>query len=1135
MFTVYHSNQLDVLKALIAALIEREPLSHPFAQEVVLVQSPGMAQWLQMQLADRFDIAANIEFPLPGTFIWNMFTRVLPGIPKESAFSKDAMTWKLMWLLPEYLSLPEFEPLQHYLTDDDDGRKTYQLAARVADLFDQYLVYRPNWLEVWQKGELVDGLDSAQIWQAPLWRALVSYTQQLEQPEWHRANLYRRFINTLNNTKQHPDGLPERVFICGISALPPVYLQALQALGQHIDIHLMFTNPCRFYWGDIQDYGFLAKLQSRKRRHYQRESESLLFRDPNLAQGLFDEQGEQQLSNPLLASWGKLGRDNLYLLAQQEQMREIDAFVDIEPDTLLHRIQRDMLELKDCAVIGTTLETLQRSDSKQMQALDDRSLSFHVCHSAQREVEVLHDRLLAILDEDRTLSARDIIVMVADIDSYTPYIQAVFGNAPSERYLPFAISDRSAREAHPILQAFISLLDLPHSRFTSESVLALLEVPALATHFHIDEMGLRRLRQWVEESGVRWGLDDDTLIDLDLPPTGQHTWRFGLTRMLLGYAMDSNAGDWQGVLPYDESSGLIAELAGQLADLLMQLATWRKRLLEARTLAEWLPICRELLETFFEVDEESEAALALIDQQWQKVIKYGIDACYPQHVPLIVLRDELASRLDNERISQRFLAGPINFCTLMPMRSIPFKVVCLLGMNDGVYPRTLPPLGFDLMANQVQRGDRSRRDDDRYLFLEAILSAQQSLYISFIGRAIQDNTERYPSVLVSELLEYIGQSHRLAGDEALDADSSAKRVIEHLLCQHPRVPFSPENFLPDSEWQSYAAEWLPAALGLGVAAPSFSQPLPDFPLDKVMFDDLRRFYRHPIKAFFQLRLGVSFVLEETELPDEEPFTLDNLSRYQLDLRLLNSLIEEGDVENEFSRIKAAGGLPFGAFGEIFWQKRLQEMTELAEKVRSEKIEWNGELSKEGNEIQSSMELALDINGTLLSGWLNQIQPDGLLRWRPAELSAVDGLQLWLEHLAYCALGGKGESRMYGREKSKWHFAAMPQEEAIQWLNLFIDGYREGMSQPLLLLPKTGGAWLSACLDKESRQILWDEETQAKARVKLLLAWQGGQQMHGEGSDPYVYRLLRLLDEAHLERIMLQAQRYLLPIMERQIA
>ncbi|SUB69728.1 Exodeoxyribonuclease V gamma chain [Pluralibacter gergoviae] len=231
------------------------------------------------------------------------------------------------------------------------------------------------------------------------------------------------------------------------------------------------------------------------------------------------------------ASWG---RDYIYLLAGLEHYQELDAFVDIDPDNLLHNLQHDILELRSSAVTGQTAEEFRSSVGKRPLDPADRSLTVHVCHSPQREVEVLHDRLLAMFDEDPTLTPRDVIVMVADIDSYSPFIQAVFGSAAGDRYVPWAISDRRARQAHPALEAFITLLSLPDSRFVSEDVLALLDVPVLAARFSIDEEGLRYLRQWVNESGIRWGLDDDNVREWDLPATGQHTWRFGLTRMLLG-------------------------------------------------------------------------------------------------------------------------------------------------------------------------------------------------------------------------------------------------------------------------------------------------------------------------------------------------------------------------------------------------------------------------------------------------------------------------------------------------------------------------------------------------------------------------------------------------------------------------
>ncbi|ENB3536861.1 exodeoxyribonuclease V subunit gamma [Escherichia coli] len=1116
MLRVYHSNRLDVLEALMEFIVERERLDDPFEPEMILVQSTGMAQWLQMTLSQKFGIAANIDFPLPASFIWDMFVRVLPEIPKESAFNKQSMSWKLMTLLPQLLEREDFTLLRHYLTDDSDKRKLFQLSSKAADLFDQYLVYRPDWLAQWETGHLVEGLGEAQAWQAPLWKALVEYTHELGQPRWHRANLYQRFIETLESATTCPPGLPSRVFICGISALPPVYLQALQALGKHIEIHLLFTNPCRYYWGDIKDPAYLAKLLTRQRRHSFEDRELPLFRDSENAGQLFNSDGEQDVGNPLLASWGKLGRDYIYLLSDLESSQELDAFVDVTPDNLLHNIQSDILELENRAVAGVNIEEFSRSDNKRPLDPLDSSITFHVCHSPQREVEVLHDRLLAMLEEDPTLTPRDIIVMVADIDSYSPFIQAVFGSAPADRYLPYAISDRRARQSHPVLEAFISLLSLPDSRFVSEDVLALLDVPVLAARFDITEEGLRYLRQWVNESGIRWGIDDDNVRELELPATGQHTWRFGLTRMLLGYAMESAQGEWQSVLPYDESSGLIAELVGHLASLLMQLNIWRRGLAQERPLEEWLPVCRDMLNAFFLPDAETEAAMTLIEQQWQAIIAEGLGAQYGDAVPLSLLRDELAQRLDQERISQRFLAGPVNICTLMPMRSIPFKVVCLLGMNDGVYPRQLAPLGFDLMSQKPKRGDRSRRDDDRYLFLEALISAQQKLYISYIGRSIQDNSERFPSVLVQELIDYIGQSHYLPGDEALNCDESEARVKAHLTCLHTRMPFDPQNYQP-GERQSYAREWLPAASQAGKAHSEFVQPLPFTLPETVPLETLQRFWAHPVRAFFQMRLQVNFRTEDSEIPDTEPFILEGLSRYQINQQLLNALVEQDDAERLFRRFRAAGDLPYGAFGEIFWEKQCQEMQQLADRVIA------------CRQPGQSMEIDLACNGVQITGWLPQVQPDGLLRWRPSLLSVAQGMQLWLEHLVYCASGGNGESRLFLRKDGEWRFPPLAAEQALHYLSQLIEGYREGMSAPLLVLPESGGAWLKTCYDEQNDAMLDDDSTLQKARTKFLQAYEGNMMVRGEGDDIWYQRLWRQLTPETMEAIVEQSQRFLLPL------
>jgi exodeoxyribonuclease V gamma subunit len=1123
MFHIYHSNQLDILKDLAAYIMESQPLTNPLASEVILVQSPGMAQWIQIELAQKFDIAANIQFPLPASFIWDLFVKVLPAIPVESAFNKDAMSWKLMALLPEKLVLPSFKMLRNYLSDDQDKRKLFQLSNRIADLFDQYLVYRPDWLNHWQQQQLAGLTEEIELWQSELWRALVDYTATLSQPPWHRANLYQQLIATLAEQKQRPTDLPERVFICGISSLPPVYLQTLQALGQHIDVHLLFTNPCRHYWGDIQDPAFLAKILAHPRTQRQTQQKTSWFKPVADVASLFNADGEQQLTNPLLASWGKQGRDNLFLLGQMDMLdHAIDAFVVHDTTQLLGQLQQDILELEDNAIVGLTEQEYQNSNKKRVIAADDRSLVIQSCHSPQREVEVLQDYLLKLLQTDATLQPRDIIVMVSDIDNYAPHIHAVFAKPDKERHLPWAISDRHAGQSHPVLQAFMQLLTLPESRFTAEQVLTLLEIPALAQRFSITETNLLQLRHWVDAVGIRWGLNDRSQQDLNLPVTGQHTWQFGLQRMLLGYAMDTQQGSWQAILPYDETSGLMGEVAGQLAELLDCLSEWRDLLMQMRTLTEWLPICQQLIERFFITDEENQTAIRLIQDEWQNIILKGLESQYHELIPIAVLRDEITTRLNQQRLSQRFLAGPINFCTLMPMRAIPFKVVCLLGMNEGSYPRTRLPSGFDLMELHPRKGDRSRRDDDRYLFLEALLSARQHFYLSYIGRDIQDNTPCSPSVLVSELIEYVTQSFCLATDRELNIDQSAQNLLDHLVQQQTRAPFAAENFVAGSEWQSFAKEWLPAARGSGNAPLPFGESLTPIDISALSLTQFLTFWRHPIQAWFNQRLQVRFTHGDTELAESEPFELDALERYQFNQVLLDALIHRQDMDSLFQQQRLAGLLPTGAFGQLFWQKQYQEMAGIAEFVLPQRT------------TPQPLEIDITLAGCQLTGWLSAMQSDGILRWRPAKLNLSDGLQLYIEHLLICSIGHAGVSRMYGRGDTCWLFLPIEAETAYQQLETLLAGYQAGMTQPLWLLKGCAAAWLTECVNTRDAQkpiIDWEHAVQAKAMQKLQQVWQGNYLVPGEGQDPYLQCLSRTLAEPQIMAIIAAAERWYLPVIQ----
>ncbi len=1033
----YHSNHLDVLKDILVNLIQKNPLANPLTDEQILVQSPGMAQWLRLQMAEGLGIAASVNFPLPASFLWEMYVRVLPDVPKRSAFNKEAMTWKIMALLDELLDEEPFYPLKGYLAGDSDDLKIYQLAGKIADIFDQYLVYRPDWIHQWEAGNNPGTLTADQQWQPILWRHLVARTAALRQSHWHRANMHDQFRQALTRP-QCPGLLPERLFVFGISAMAPHFIESLDTLAQHRDVHLMMTNPCQYYWGDVKDPRYLAKLAARQfilHRSGKKRTSSFIHQTVTDAEN----------GNPLLGSMGKLGRDYLYQIHDLDAT-VIDAFADIPDDSLLHCLQRDIFELHDSSA----------KDDKRTVAASDRSLTLHSCHSPLREVEVLHDRLLDLFDHDPKLTPKDIVVMLPDVDTYSPWIQAVFGSVPKNdpRYLPFSVSDRSVRAEHPVLAGVLTLLDLNNSRCSASELLQLLDIPALQQRFSLKQDDLDILRRWIHDVGIRWGLNERQLKRQGLPKINDNTWLFGIKRMLLGYAMGEDAGLYAGILPFDPVQGMAASLCGVLANFIDAIEALTQSLDEARPVQQWVSFIHQMLDQFFAPDEDDALALKSVRDALEHLQQQLTDAGHQRALSKAVLYSFLSERLNNDRSSQRFLAGQVNFCTLMPMRSIPFKVVCLLGMNDSAYPRTLAPMGFDLIAQHPRRGDRSRREDDRYLFLEALLAAEQRLYISYVGRSIHDNSKKAPSVLVTELLNYCTQGFVFEGH--CDSPETA------LITEHPLQAFSPDSFNPGHRTGrnalfSYARQWLPAAGREGKPCPFVEAPLPEALLPETLaLKDLVVFFKNPCKYFLQRRLNVFFPDNQQVQKETEPFDLSALDKYHFNEALLETRVKGRDVNHLFALETARGHLPHQAQGELFIEEQLPGSELLAEAI--------GAFTDAGP--NNDLTIDFTYGNTTLTGWLTGLSSSGQLRYRPSTIKGKDLLAAWVEHIGYCHSGGQGVTRLLGFKDPKKTrldeitFAPLPKDTATQYLKILLELYHQGMRSPLPLFSETAMAWLA---------------------------------------------------------------------------
>jgi exodeoxyribonuclease V gamma subunit len=701
MFTFIHGNRQELLARHLAAQIASRPLSI-FEREVVVVQSGGMARWLQMFLAEELSIAAQFRFTFPAGYLWELFGSVLPDIPKETPFASDILTWQLLRLMPTAPQAEAFAPLHRYLVDGD-VLKRHGLAQRLAECFDSYLAYRPEWVGRWLAGKQV-GLGEHEAWQAWLWQRIGEEAGDL--PEAHPAELFFRALEAdaaqNSSSRSEQDGstqnasagldtegqlsarLPRRITVFGIGAMPPPYLDIFKRLGRHIDVAFYLVNPCREYWGDLVTQRALARAAL--------ETPDVL---PLLETG-----------HPLLGSLGQVTRASFERLAGEN---DIDLFVEPGENSLLDVLQSDLLDMR-------------RRDADERIALDaaDKSIQFHVCHGPTREIEVLHDRLLALFSADPTLQPHDVLVLTPDIISMAPLVEAVFSTQGDHRSIPFTIADRPLELEAPLLRAFNALLDLAHGRFDAEGVLAVLEQPSIAERFGFDADGLELVRAWVGESGIRWGLSAVARAERGLPADETHSWSFGLRRMLLGVALPQREGMlFHEVLPFDAIEGVRAQVLGKLLGFMDALENTTQQLSRERSVAEWAELLPQICQRFCYdesrlqfADTSAQRAVQTLRSALQQLAKSAEKARCDEAVPLDVIRRELKKRLDDMPPGWAFLGGGVTFAALRAYRGMPARVVCLICMNDGAFPRNPAIPGFDLLHKYPQAGDRELRAEE---------------------------------------------------------------------------------------------------------------------------------------------------------------------------------------------------------------------------------------------------------------------------------------------------------------------------------------------------------------------------------------------------------------------------------------
>ena len=925
MLYLHVSNRTENLLLHLVEVLRYSGRRTPFAREYFLIQSQGMERVISQTMANHFTSWCHFQFLLPMQFLEECAQRL--GIDDNGqSYRRELLLWRLEDLLRD-IGAPVYSQLHGYLAGEDAPLKRFQLATQLASLFDQYQMMRPEMIAGWPQGTWTS--DPSEVWQRQLWLRL---RDQLPKAR-HRGEVIGQLIDRLAREDGWGGRLPERLNVFGLSTMVPLFLKFLQALARHIDVHLYVLSPCRHYWGDMA-------------------------RRKNAV--------EADTSHPLLVSLGGQGRDFQRLLfddvVYQQDFSSYEDPLDGRPETLLLRLQSDLLS-------GEVVAGSAWSEA-------DESFRIVSCHSRIRELEVLKEHVLQWLYQDPELELRDIVVMAPDIQEYNTLIPAVFSD------IQHSIADRSLRLRNPMIAAFVAFLDLFGGRFCWDEMIDLLGEPAVARKLGLSAGDLDSIRSWVLSSGIRWGLSAAGKREAGLADFPESTWACGLERMLMGYAIDSD--DLiDGVLPFTGIEGGGGVLLGSLCQFVALIEEAMTEFMQERSLAAWSRLLLGYSAQLLCGDGEN----AVEYRQLQEILSGLGEEAGEIHRGVVgfpVIRSWLASVTSEARSSSGFLRGQLTFCSMLPMRSIPFRHVCLLGLNEGEFPRSDVSLTFDLLSATSRPGDRSRRLDDRYQFLEALLAARDHLYLSFIGQSVKSNESLPPSVVVAELLDVLSGSYG-AGD---------------LVVCHPLQPYSRKYFTgQDARLFSFQES-------LCRVAENFTHP-PEPPgpwwqggrdvgIDSVAWLDFLTFFQHPQRWFMRACLGVRVRDEIQVVAESEPFANAGLDKYQTDGYLLKRMLERDGSTQLLKRLQVEGRWPLGTSGRLLFEERIAQLEAFMATITALRP----------GPPTAPVAFDLELDSVRLHGVLANVHEEGIFLFRHAHLKAKDCLVGWLHHLVHHRLTGQ---------------------------------------------------------------------------------------------------------------------------------
>ncbi len=1099
MINLYTSNNLEFLVSELGKHLFEKKKIDILAPHTIIVQSLGMQRWISLKLALRYGIFTNCEFPFPQQFAENIFKTVVPEYELSPLYDPKNLVWLIMDILPQCIDDQKFSEVKKYILVNGkvDQIRLFQLAQRLALLYDEYVVYFYKVILQWAKQK------RSNSWVEYLWKYIVERIR-VDATQCHKAQILEKALASINN-KKNKDVLRQalweklylnEIFIFGVTMLPEYYVTLFDALSSILPVHIFQLNPSKEYWFDIVSEKTKLRLQQKN---------------------IDVEKYKYEVGNPLLASLGKVGKEYIGMLLDFEAVENIDealyTFTDHGNETLLHILQSDI-----CQCIDRTKDEQKKIPISE----NDTSITIHSCHSPQREIEVLRDYIIDILNNNKDITPNDIVVMAPDIDVYVPFIHAVFDDTILKKeglpQLPYSIADQSYRNASRFIAAFCDILEVLSDRLGADEVCALLDYDEVASRFGLDKREVLQFQQWVQELNVRWGKDEEHREQFTHNKSSAFTWQYAIERLLMGYAIPQCVGIVDDIVPFDCVEGSVVVVLENIFNFLDVLFHFYDEAQRPKTLSQWKEFCNQIITAFFDTELHSkdyevlQRLLSLEPEAFEINLRHTFD--------FLVIKDWINTYIAEQKVSTNFLAKGITFCQLLPMRSIPFKVICLLGINDGQFPRQDDIVSFDILRNQIKekqqsseystqykmdsikatRCVRSKRADDRYLFLESIISAKKYLFISYQGQSPVDLSIKEPSVVVNELLEYI--------EKGFYYKDSSQSIKEWIITKHHLHRFHPDYYRGSNKLFSYSPVWLNESKSL-VRDRVHYEALTHNPIEdnlvqevsEVSIDEFINFFMNPARYFIRRILGVWLRDEVIVLEGTEPLVVGGLGKYNLYNELIPALLKNESLDIPVKTLKKEGRIPDDILGDVIFQNTWDELKIFVGMLQQY-------ISKDESIVElryTSPDKNLTIYGKATLHGSTQVF------YRYADVKTKDLLKAFLWHLFVSASGVRTVITYHFGRKDTWQCGLLNDEARRTYIEQFIQWFKDGHRGVLPLFPNILHTYLQECTDLFSVKKKMFSESYIKSKLADALYGGDYENTRVDFDDSYIRRALYKID------------------------